>query len=346
MGTLDDFLKAVHSDVAEPLGYAHSGVIFQHGNDEPHFTAMACVYLLKKEHVAKRMANADEPGVCAEFWDFEKDAFVPFEEMMCPSPDQAIDAGARSFAEHAKFSQWPKSRKGYMHTKWRIGNAKKSHVLSLCNIHLFHDDINTTAAAETPSIYAKKRAGGLGEAMTTCSLDETSFFFGDFNIRLDAEAWVKWVKEEFTSRFEAETDKKPDAKLLDLMEKDMYFHYLHEVFNNPEYTPKMLTMDNEIQRFNEESAKLRADSSAKGRMHLHELDVVYAATYCLNEHKPPQHKNCVYNSKRIPAWCDRVVFTDGAKAMMQNPKYNAVHREESAGDHLPVYLSFAVDLSE
>jgi hypothetical protein len=43
-----------------------------------------------------------------------------------------------------------KSRKGYIGTKWRLGQKE----LKIVNVHLYHDDNNTVSVEKTPSIYA------------------------------------------------------------------------------------------------------------------------------------------------------------------------------------------------
>src|SRR5688572_16477776 len=95
------------------------------------------------------------------------------------------------------------------------------------NVHLYHDDINTTAIEHIPSstschffsklicaVYSKKREEALLETVKRCNLSDSSsaFLFGyrihsicvvtllsDFNVRLDGD-FVDWLKAEYSSK--------------------------------------------------------------------------------------------------------------------------------------------------
>ncbi len=77
------------------------------------------------------------------------------------------------------------SRKGFLHTKWRI----KNRTFNFVNVHLFHDASNLVALSQSPSMYSENRRKALkytvervGETQGPCELGA---LFGDFNFRLD-----------------------------------------------------------------------------------------------------------------------------------------------------------------
>jgi len=53
----------------------------------------------------------------------------------------------------------------------------------------------------------------------------------------------------------------------------------------------------------------------------------------------------LYSDKRIPSWCDRVVFTKAAEQTinMKHSKYQGLVGGLT-GDHVPVYFTFEADV--
>lgn len=86
------------------------------------------------------------------------------------------------------------------------------------------------------------------------------------------------------------------------------------------------------------------------------MDITYAPSYCYEVSPLPQRKRKQF-VKRIPAWCDRVFFTDAAKTLLVNSdvklhstetkngfEYNSHYGPNSMGDHTPVFLAFKMEV--
>lgn len=115
-----------------------------------------------------------------------------------PSPLLASASLPAAFARHERFPQtfFPEfptwSRKGYLHTRWQLGQA----ACDLANVHFFHDQCNLGSLVrdEKPllSPYALSRQKALAHTMRALLAEAqgaeappAAFVFGDFNFRLD-----------------------------------------------------------------------------------------------------------------------------------------------------------------
>jgi len=124
--------------------------------------------------------------------------------------------------DHKRF-QGTKSRKGYLRTKWKFGTQE----CNLINIHLYHDDLNTTAVSNIPSIYASERSKALKEIVNGCNLSNTvpAFIFGDFNTRLDAD-FIEWIKTEYND----------EGTVVVVKEKDFFFQIFNRTIQQRQIT--------------------------------------------------------------------------------------------------------------
>jgi len=88
--------------------------------------------------------------------------------------------------------------------------------------------------------------------------------------------------------------------------------------------------DTEKDKFNEENKALKISGL------LHEIPIAFAPTYPIGEH-------LLFNSKRTPGWCDRILFTNSCSAneFWHSPKYDVL-QTQTLGDHSPVYLTFTI----
>lgn len=119
------------------------------------------------------------------------------------------------------------------------------------NIHLFHDDINTLAIQEAPSLYARDRMEALQLATRECCLsnDVAAILFGDFNVRLDKD-FVDWLKNDFLKQ---QSNNNSDTNLEDfLLIKDKSFSLKFcDHLVEPQSIQEIRKFDREITRFNE-----------------------------------------------------------------------------------------------
>jgi len=240
-------------------------------------------------------------------WCFPTSSFVPFTDF---GKQNLFLTESKEIGEIKRFAGTT-SRKGWIHIKLQINHR----IIEILNIHLYHDDLNNVAVEKIPSIYAEKRAKALEEAMTYAKIQDESvvFVLGDFNVRLDGNV-VDFLKSQYES----------DPEALQLEDKSFKYKYDH-IFQDLDVLKKLKTFDREFERYN-----------SKAHVQLHELPIGFEPTYCLDMHT--DKKNYV---KRIPAWADRVLFTNGAKEVMKSSTYGALSKSV-LGDHYPVFLSTSI----
>jgi len=246
-------------------------------------------------------------------WDFDKENYVPLSSF---NSSCKFNIGVKecAYVKNHKFAG--KSRKGWMYSKWNINGIK----FDLLNIHLYHDDINPKTLEAIPSIYATQRASALVDTMSTCAIrnNTPAFIFGDFNVRLDCDV-IEWLSKEYS------------RSSFNIGEKSFSSEH-QEIFSEKLVLQKLRQFDREIQRHNE----------TQKQSQLHEFEITFVPTYCL---EIIDSKHIRYH-KRIPAWCDRIFFTESTQPLVSNSKYDAIcSTEQILGDHYPVYLSFVLRCS-
>lgn len=250
--------------------------------------------------------------------------------------DDPCTYGGSSFNLYraARFSEAGNSRKGFLLTSLRIG----TQVVSFCNCHLYHDDSNEDAIAQTPSKYYKQREKGFLELVTEClkvvSKEDPFFIFGDFNTRLDGKSLVEYVKRVHQIQVVASPKGITCPSLFwNLFCEKKKANHIRQLFD---IEPPLL-MD-----IAEDQAQL----------HLAEMPVKFYPTFkflasipawCPHNHcilrsekelpkkgkleePPPHYKPEVgcrchanegaikkeFSHTRIPAWCDRILFNSAA----------------------------------
>jgi len=260
-----------------------------------------------------------------QVWDFLENRFKQFREIN-PNCDKQISVSKCPFVKYKRF-KGTKSRKGFLQTKWKVNDKE----FDLLNIHLYHDDLNTIAVEKTPSVYSLKRAEALSETLLECDLcnERSAFLFGDFNVRLDGEL-IQWLKGSFLPTHSKE---QTDDELLILHEKSFFFKY-SEVFDQQSTISEMLQFDKEISRFNREN-----------EVKLHEVAIKHGPSYCIDI-DGVNNKSKKSFTKRIPAWCDRVLFTEASKKLLRRAEYNTIYGNKTMGDHTPVYLAFSLQSNQ
>ncbi|XP_014663717.1 PREDICTED: type I inositol 1,4,5-trisphosphate 5-phosphatase-like isoform X2 [Priapulus caudatus] len=291
------------------------------------FTALGNFYLIHEE-----LQNVT-------MWDFAEKQFVPVN-------DKQIHSGRIediSTKEKDKFPQnyfpdckW--SRKGFIRTRWCI----KSRIFDLINIHLFHDASNLVAMESTPSSYRNSRHKVLEHTLERFDTDEYQtvphFIFGDFNFRLDAQAVVQRLTVQTTpvyvktSKNELKrimyTEKGHDDKVVLTIEKKLFDHGdKHSeafVVDNGKW---LADFDNELEEFQDRLTE-----------YPHDFPPSYPYVEDVND-------GLGYMKTRLPGWCDRVLFSHTARALIdQNhkPLYSVIGAQVCMGDHKPVILSFSL----
>lgn len=116
---------------------------------------------------------------------------------------------------------------------------------------MFHDDINTLAIQETPSVYSRDRLEALQLATRECCLsnDIPAILFGDFNVRLDKD-FVEWLKNDFLQK---QTNNNSDINLeefLSIKDKTFSVKFCPQLVE-AQSIQSIRKFDREIIRFNE-----------------------------------------------------------------------------------------------
>jgi len=261
-----------------------------------------------------------------QVWDYEANDWFPITKYN-PHQKACLAVDHQSFVHHRRF-EGTKSRKGYLHTKWRLGQTE----FELVNVHLYHDDNNTVAIQNIPSKYADQRSVALAEAVRKCQLSDQSptFIFGDYNFRLDGD-FVPWLEEQCRKNYGIENEHK--EQFLSIEDKSFSFKFSNEIFGDDRLREKIFQFDREPIRFNQREAKT---------VQLQELPIRFPPSYCLSIGSAPKNGFSLNYTKRIPAWADRILFNGGARYLLKGSDYNSVIDSQSTGDHRPVYLSVSI----
>jgi hypothetical protein len=222
---------------------------------------------------------------------------------LVPLSAMQSQAGSSRHLTFAKTAQLANSRKGFMMVSFVVAG----HRLEFVNTHFPADLSNVVAASAVPSEYAGVRADCLETSLTACAIgkDTKAVIAGDFNFRLN-------LKSLWDSKHAPGDKLEPKTMRL--------AHVDQAIKSNP---TELLAWDGELACFN--ARKLFAE--------LCELPISFPPTYCM---RPDDS----YDTKRCPAWCDRVLFTPALREAMVARAYESRAWE---CDHHLVLLAF--DLS-
>mmetsp|Transcript_326 Transcript_326/g.617 ORF Transcript_326/g.617 Transcript_326/m.617 type:complete len:366 (-) Transcript_326:237-1334(-) len=155
------------------------------------FTALGSIYLVRTSVLSQ-----------VAIFDSAANSYKQLDTL--PAPLLPAPALPDTYCEHERFPQdyyreaqnW--SRKGRLHTRWRLGETE----LELVNVHNFHDACNLRALErkgdERLSVFARSRSHALAHTVD-CMLERLSpslpppacFLFGDFNFRLDLPSVIE-----------------------------------------------------------------------------------------------------------------------------------------------------------
>ncbi|XP_032680095.1 uncharacterized protein LOC116848293 isoform X2 [Odontomachus brunneus] len=267
-------------------------------------------------------------------WDFNECTFTPVNGKEVHSGNiEAVTTKEKAKFPQEFFPECKWSRKGFLRTRWSISGT----VFDLINIHLFHDASNFIAMETFPSVYSKTRRRALEHTLDKFHNDKYPnapyFLFGDFNFRTDTSSVIKKLTEDTRERrlsnkgniSKLQFHNTDDDLILTLGKKE-FSHYEHQnVFmkNSGEW---LREYDKELGDFD-------------GR--LFEFPISFVPSYPFQE---DVNEPVNYMQTRVPAWCDRVLLSPTAKALVQNindpdaVEYGIIGSTTCMGDHKPVYL--------
>ncbi|XP_064382136.1 inositol polyphosphate-5-phosphatase A-like isoform X2 [Halichondria panicea] len=289
------------------------------------FTALGSLYLIHKRV---------EPVF---LWDFHDSEFVEVKG------DEVVYSDLSSNHTHCR-ERFPDdfypgvkwSRKGFLHTRWRLFGSRK---LNFVNIHLFHDDDNLVALETSPSVYCSYRKRALEYTLSRLAasikdISEPLYIYGDFNFRLDFSAVVKHIMSSLNN--EPQLVKETDGSVV----------YRHEEGPKEDVLKverKRFALRNGTHFTEKYKELLQYDRELKGLSELRELPVEFQPSYPFSE---SEDQGTVYMEKRCPAWCDRILMNESAlKLVVESPlgcMYNMMAKTVCVGDHKPIYLFFTV----
>ncbi|CAL8093219.1 unnamed protein product [Orchesella dallaii] len=292
---------------------------------EDQFTALSSIYFV---HESLRLP--------VHIWDFQDAKFheistyssssttsSPYDNLhIGPFLDQTHRKQKEKFPQHF-YPNCKWSRKGFLRTRWRFGKT----VVDFVNIHLFHDSCNLTAASTFPSPFAQHREKTLKYTLDRIQSDSLEkcplFIFGDFNFRINTCRIMEILKKDY-----GDPGTEPDSPLV----------FGTKRFNCPDKELRFKHSFEWLKQHDFESKKL---SNL-----LHEHEVNFHPTYPFEEDVNEPEK---FLKTRIPAWCDRVLFTPSTKDLFAQDfpiDYNLIGSKVCMGDHKPVYLFFKIQPSE
>lgn len=226
----------------------------------------------------------------------------------------ALDSFA-SQTEEARFLSFCRSerlagsRKGYLLVSFSISG----HLIDFINVHFPADLDNVQAAASVPSIYAAMRAECCRVSLERCavSLASKSVVAGDFNFRLDLKPLWEGHRSPTTDRLEP---------------KMFRCVFVDEAIARGTSSTALAQWDRELARLN----------TAIAPLHLCEPDRKFAPTYCLRDGE------ILYDTKRCPAWPDRVLITPALKDTLNSAVPLVYDALNWSCDHHVVYLALEV----
>ncbi|KAK8770008.1 hypothetical protein V5799_013530 [Amblyomma americanum] len=278
-----------------------------------------------------------------QIWDFQDCCFRPVtgKEAHSGNIEKVFTKEKVKFPQEL-FPECKWSRKGFMRTRWSLQGT----VFDLINIHLFHDESNFIAMESFPSSYTKNRQGALDYTLNRIQNDKYEnvpfFIFGDFNFRLDTQAVIEKI-----------TDKAPPVQVKSAKNGDV----MKVLFRDPKDENKVvLTVERKVFALQEHEEAFywndgkwlqehdKEPSLFKDR--LFEFDIAFPPSYPFKEESSGPRS---YMRTRCPAWCDRILLSKSAKALVYTgPEeggkasvvYHIMGPNVCMGDHKPVVLWF------
>lgn len=268
-------------------------------------------------------------------WDFKECTFIPVNGKEVHSGNiEAVTTKEKAKFPQEFFPECKWSRKGFLRTRWSVNGT----VFDLINIHLFHDASNFIAMETFPSVYSKTRRRALEHTLDRFHSDKYPnapyFLFGDFNFRTDTAGVIKKLTEDTQEKklsnkgniSKLQFHNKEDDLILTLGKKEFSHHEHQNVFmkNGGQW---LREYDRELEDFD-------------GR--LFEFPIKFVPSYPFEE---DINEGSHYMQTRVPAWCDRVLLSPTAKALVQDIpspdaiEYGIIGPTTCMGDHKPVYLS-------
>jgi len=247
------------------------------------------------------------------------------------------------------FPEFRWSRKGYIRTRWKIGNR----IIELINIHLFHDENNLLSFNQSPSSYSAYRKRALNFVIDKLTTGEDIckngifFLFGDLNFRLELKSVVEKILPEASKEI-VEDENNPvkvvytdisykgtlstnESKYLLVLQKKLFQVQRDIITENDKYD-HLLEFDKELLSYQQ----------------LNEFRINFSPTYPYSEEVNDPNK---FMNTRCPAWCDRVLFSPQSLELLKSDKcvgdivYGRVGDKVCMGDHKPVFLSFSLKSS-
>ncbi|XP_013142485.1 PREDICTED: type I inositol 1,4,5-trisphosphate 5-phosphatase, partial [Papilio polytes] len=252
-----------------------------------------------------------------KIWDFEVKGYVDVvgKEVNSGNIEKVTTKEKAKFPQHF-FPECKWSRKGFLRTRWLV----RGTAVEFVNIHLFHDASNLVAMEPFPSVYCRSRRRALRHTLRHLHADPNSapyFIFGDFNFRTDTGGVVKKMTEELTAcRLQhGNADSKMqyrarenDRLVLSVAKKEFSHADHQKIFREPW-----------LQRYDRELEALRP--------HLYEYPVKFPPSYPFEENvQLPTH----YMKTRCPAWCDRVLLSQSARLLVQQPDRSGDSRHHTS----------------
>ena len=188
---LDVFMQALDAGFAATEFWS-SGLMLLTDTHPQRYTALGGVYLVRRTAL-HRVRLWDFGGVAGSEAGWRSLDGLPSPLLGAPEMPAAYSRHERF--QQSFFPEYPEwSRKGFMQTRWRLGDAS----CDLLNVHFFHDHCNLGAlrrGAERPALstYARSRQKALlhtmravqAEAQQRDGAPPAAFVLGDYNFRLD-----------------------------------------------------------------------------------------------------------------------------------------------------------------
>ncbi len=291
--------------------------------------------------------------------------------------DSGDDSGANFFSlvEKHKFplplftdGRW--SRKGFLRSRWRL----RGTAVDLVNVHLFHDASNLVSVEAAPSVYCSHRHMALGHLLDHLAEDAAGhsrlpfFVFGDFNYRLEGKDVLKRLTRGLSRVEGAPEGPGPsgDGSVHPLSSSDDLLQYVDQgnaqvvlSIGKKEFRLQGPCLGNAFTRGWQEWRKYDRELSLGAGERLEEMPLNFPPTYPFVE-DPGEGgggggPGSAYMETRCPAWCDRVLLSHPARALLatkekgggggggggaEETDYDVVGRDACMGDHKPVYLRF------
>ncbi|XP_018426929.1 PREDICTED: type I inositol 1,4,5-trisphosphate 5-phosphatase-like [Nanorana parkeri] len=287
------------------------------------FTALGSVYFI---HSSLRTV---------QIYDFKDRKFIPLSgQTVCMGSLEDCHIVHKERFPQDFWPEFPWTRKGFMTTRWLVHNR----MFDLVNLHLFHDASNLLSSDCSPSLFSSNRRRALTHVLTrlqdSCACNAPFFLFGDFNFRLDLKSLIQ--AQGWSPSVTGETGKQTvvyeqDGEVQLVMKCKRFEHKNVKIFQD-DSEHMLLRFDHEPVPFLNE---------------LTEVQISFPPTYPFSENVTEPEE---FLSTRCPAWCDRVLMSHPAQALLQKAKegencikYQRIGGDVCMGDHKPVYLYFQME---